>query len=245
MIFLKQLLLGKESCCKGNIVDKKNVNQKLREIMLLINHEYTISLTWIVNHVRYIAYYCTDIKEYDMSVEDQNRYAHCVTLLLPNIEDSKKLITRFISAINFLMNLLNIKTNPFILNELIKFVVLISRERNDNDNFYVDKIFSKFNDEYGWINSDLNIILGYYGIDRNYISINNCDEARILYINSNDLPDTFEMYEFLEVNLREGIKDMNKTLYINLGFFYDEINNETSYVHEWDIEMRKKSLFCF
>ncbi|XP_050543669.1 uncharacterized protein LOC126906827 [Daktulosphaira vitifoliae] len=239
-IFLYQLLFKKNNCCQDYIVSKKNVNQKLREIMLLINHEYTISLVWIVNHIRHIAVNCIWKKMW-YPLED---HTHCVNLLLPNIENSKKLIIRFISAINFLMKLLNIKTNPFILDELIKFVGVISREINENDNSYVDKIERIFKEEYEGNNCKLNNIVRDYCINRRYTSVIYIDFDLDNYKKKNHLPNTFEMYEFVEVTLRNGIQDKEKTLYTNLGFFYDKLKNETTYVHELVIVKRKKKLFC-
>ncbi|XP_050543663.1 uncharacterized protein LOC126906824 [Daktulosphaira vitifoliae] len=236
-IHTHKLLINKHNCCKGLIVDKNNVNQKLRETMVLINHEYIRSLDWIIYHVQLIVSDCF-LKNYRKTSED---YPHCMSLLLPNIENSIKLISRFISAIHFLMNLLNIKTKPFALDELIKFVGLISRKINENDNAYVNRIHYKFYDEYKVRNCNLINILQNYCIDQSY-KIRNYDEYDLnRYIKDNHLSKTFKMYEFIEVTLRNGIEDKEKKFYSNLGFFYDEVKHETSYVYE----NRKKKFFIY
>ncbi|XP_050543666.1 uncharacterized protein LOC126906825 isoform X4 [Daktulosphaira vitifoliae] len=221
---------------KGSIVDKNNVNQKLRETMVLINHEYIRSLSWIVYHLQHILSACF-VKNFIKASKD---YPYCMSLLLPNIENSIKLISRFISAIHFLMNLLNIKTKPFALDELIKFVGLISREINENDNEYVKRIYYKFYDEYEERYCNFIKILRNYCIDQRYTV--NCDVDDLnRYIKKNNKPKTFEMYEFIEVTLRNGIEDKEKKFYSNLGFFYDEVKHETSYVYE----NRKKKFFIY
>ncbi|XP_050543665.1 uncharacterized protein LOC126906825 isoform X2 [Daktulosphaira vitifoliae] len=196
-IHTHKLLINKHYCCKGSIVDKNNVNQKLRETMVLINHEYIRSLSWIVYHLQHILSAC--------------------------------FVKNFIKAS---------KDYPYY--ELIKFVGLISREINENDNEYVKRIYYKFYDEYEERYCNFIKILRNYCIDQRYTV--NCDVDDLnRYIKKNNKPKTFEMYEFIEVTLRNGIEDKEKKFYSNLGFFYDEVKHETSYVYE----NRKKKFFIY
>ncbi|XP_050547393.1 uncharacterized protein LOC126909065 [Daktulosphaira vitifoliae] len=98
-----------------NFVDKNNVDKKLYETILLINNEYAISLVWIVDHLNKIIFECKDIKDF-------TKKDHCVDLLISSVKISEQIVTRFISAINVLLNLSNIITNPFILEDLHIFV---------------------------------------------------------------------------------------------------------------------------
>ncbi|XP_050523059.1 reticulocyte-binding protein 3-like [Daktulosphaira vitifoliae] len=218
-----ELLLKNNS--KGNIVTKKNVHIKMSDTLRLINYEYTISLALIVNHVKCITDFCNANMLYPTD------YTKCVDSLIPYIDESKELITRYISAIHFLRKLFNVNIKTNVLKELNIFINLVKKERNEDNNLYVNRIYYNFKETYKMYNNNLQKIVNNYNIDEYNYCVNKSIDDLDKYISDNKLPKTFEHYEFLEVNFNESLEQM-KNAYAKHGFLYDIDKNETFYLYD-------------
>ncbi|XP_050545137.1 uncharacterized protein LOC126907696 [Daktulosphaira vitifoliae] len=236
-----ELIFDVDECVKDHIVDEYNVEQKLRDIMLLINYKYTTVFARILLHLTDIC--CDCCRQYN---EHRSLFPHCVKLLKSSIEISERLIIRFISVIDFLKDLLDIETNPFVLKEFKHFIELISQKKslNENDNYQYIQDYSKTFYNINHKRSDL------YKIYQNYnIRASDIDYCigPVFYDNLKkrkyNLPETY--FEFLGDQLQIYIQDMITDLYDNLGFLYDEKSKTNSYVHDFEVYKFQAKLMSF
>ncbi|XP_050522092.1 uncharacterized protein LOC126894842 [Daktulosphaira vitifoliae] len=238
------LLLNDKEYSKNNIVTRKNLQQKISYTMTLINYEYIINLAFIVNHIKYISSYCNIFDQWVTDVNGPTLHAKCVNLLIRNVNESKELIPRYISAINFLRNLLNVETNTDTLDELIQFIELVSREKNENDYSLADKIYHNFKEVYEMDNNNLQKIVNNYSVAEYKYCVNKKMDDFNKYKSNNKLPKTFQHYEFAEVILNKSLEQM-KNAYAKHGFLYDIDKNETFYLYDVIVKENKKSCSSF
>lgn len=217
---IEDLLLD-ENCPIAETVDLENVEEKLKDTMLLINIEYTIALAWIVDHLHKIRSDC-------VQTHDDN----CVVFLVLNIELSRFHVKRFISAITFLNDLLNISNNSFILDELNHYIEFVDKAIIENNNHthstFLLKILDKILD-FTSKNGNLNQILKNYQISENDLCLENSRECYEEFKKNLKTNKPYPYFQFLAEHLSAGLWNMLDTLYVKLGFLYSETNNKSFY----------------
>ncbi|XP_050543673.1 uncharacterized protein LOC126906829 isoform X1 [Daktulosphaira vitifoliae] len=222
-----ELLIDEKNCYRGAIVDNNNVEDKLRKTILLVNIEYSVSFAWIVYHLNEINCDCSYYR-------DTLYFPRCVELIKSSIAISKHIIIRFISAINFLMTLLDIDTKPSILDILQNFITLVNQVKHDekNDNTIMKSIDDAFRFKFTY-EKNVYEVLKSQSINKNDLDFFN----PVLYeidINLNKEYENYTYFEYIEMHLRNYIEYNINRLYNNLGFSYNEETKITSYVYNWE-----------
>ncbi|XP_050524559.1 uncharacterized protein LOC126896118 [Daktulosphaira vitifoliae] len=225
------LLFDKNNCYEGTKVNYRNVEEKLRKTILLINRQYTVSFAWIVQHLTEIRCDCI----YWEDLRDTKNFPHCVKLFKSSIVISKQLIIRFISAIKFLINLLDIDTNPFILQELKDFIPLVNKieSQETDDKKYLMNINNVFKEKYT-NKSNLYKILQSQNISVFNLDFLNRGKFKYFIEEKKEFKN-FTYFEYVEHYLRNYINNKTTEEYFNLGFSYDKERKTTSYVHDLEV----------